>query len=159
MSAALRYAQISDVAFAPFGRVLRRPALGEGPLHLQAELHNGRPAVTPRLALNTVRPRELPLTATKMERHVHSSQTFVPVDCENYLVLVAPRGVEGFPDLSALRAFNVPGDVGVHYFANTWHHPLTALGRPATFVVLTFLDGGPDDEEWFTLPEPVRIEA
>jgi ureidoglycolate lyase len=105
------------------------------------------------------RPRELPLTATQMERHVHSSQTFIPQDCASYFVMVAPHGLDGLPDPAAIRAFRVPGDVGVHYFADTWHHPLTALERPGSFVVLTFVDGGPGDEQFVDLPEALEIGA
>jgi ureidoglycolate hydrolase len=53
----------------------------------------------------------------------------------------------------------VPGDVGVHYYADTWHHPLTPLKRPASFAILTFIDGGPTDEEWFDLPTGIDILA
>ena len=56
-----------------------------------------------------------------------------------------------------MRAFRVPGNVGVNYLAGTWHHPLTALERPASFVVLTFIDGGPDDEQFVKLPREIEI--
>jgi ureidoglycolate lyase len=73
------------------------------------------------------------------------------------MVMVAPHGAEGHPDASAIKAFRVPGDVGIHYFADTWHHPLTALERPGSFVVLTFIEHSASDEQFVDLPEKVEI--
>jgi ureidoglycolate lyase len=159
MSAKLHCEPISEAAFAPFGLVLRRPSPGGPRLDLTAELQNRRPTAKPRFTLATAPPRTLPMVATRLERHVYSSQTFTPVDGAGYLVLVAPHGADGMPDIAGLKAFHVPRDVGVHYFADTWHHPLTPLERPATFTVLTFIDGGPTDEEWFDLPSGIDIVA
>ena len=111
----------------------------------------------PRLSLTTVVPKSLPLTAVEMERHAYSSQAFVPVDCDSYLVLVAEHGADDLPDSATLRAFRVPGDVGINYAADTWHHPLSALTREARFVVLTFIDGTQTDEQFVPLPEPVVL--
>ncbi len=107
----------------------------------------------------TVEPKTLPLTAIQMERHVHSSQAFMPVDCASYLVLVAPHGADEMPDLSKIRAFRVPGDTGINYRADTWHHPLSALERRGRFAILTFVDGTASDEQFVDLPQEVVIEA
>ena len=155
----IRLEPVTAEAFGPFGQLLPARGAGEGRLELIEELQNLRPTARPRLSLAAVAPKPLPLTAVEMERHVFSSQAFVPVDCESFLVLVAPHGANDAPDVSALRAFRVPGTVGVNYRADTWHHPLTALDRPARFVVLTFVDGTATDEQFVTLPEPVKIEA
>jgi ureidoglycolate lyase len=148
---------VTAEAFAPFGLLLPAPAPGQPRLELSGELANSRETAKPRLSLATVAPRALPLTAIEMERHVHSSQTFVPIDCASYLVMVAPHGADDRPDPAGVKAFRVPGHVGVHYFANTWHHPLTALERPGSFVVLTFIDGGPGDEQFVKLPREIEI--
>jgi ureidoglycolate lyase len=150
---------VTAEAFAPFGQLVPRSEAGEGRLELIEELQNLRPSARPRLSLVAVAPKPLPLTAVEMERHVFSSQAFVPCDCQSYLVLVAPHGANDAPDVSGLRAFRVRGTIGVNYRADTWHHPLTALDRPARFVVLTFVDGTETDEQFVTLPEPVKIEA
>jgi ureidoglycolate lyase len=150
---------ITSEAFQPFGDLLRTPAPGAGRQELIEELQNGRTSAKPRLAMAAVAPKPLPIVAPKMERHVHSSQAFMPLDCSSYLVLVAPKGVGGAPDLAGVRAFRVPGDTGINYRADTWHHPLTALDEVGRFAVLTFIDGTASDEEWTDLPEPVVIEA
>lgn len=114
---------VTAETFAPFGLLLARPMPGAGRLELIDALQNGRAAARPRLSLAAVNPRPLPLVATEMERHLHSSRDFVPLDRAAYLVLVAPRGPDGCPDEAGLRAFRVPGDAGVHYHADTWHPP------------------------------------
>src|ERR1700723_2613890 len=92
------------------------------------------PAEPPALRVSsTTEPKALPLTAVQMERHVHSSQAFAPLDCASYLVMVAPHGDGGMPDLEKVRAFRVPGDTGINYKADTWHHPLTPLERIGRF--------------------------
>jgi ureidoglycolate lyase len=155
--ASIRLEAVTAEAFAPFGLLLPAPAPGQPRLELSGELANLRETAKPRLSLATTAPRALPLTAIEMERHVYSSQTFVPIDCAGYLVMVAPHGADDRPDPAGVKAFRVPGHVGVHYFANTWHHPLTALERPGSFVVLTFIDGGPGDEQFVKLPHEIDI--
>jgi ureidoglycolate lyase len=53
---------------------------------------------------------------------------------------------------------SVPGDTGINYKADTWHHPLTPLDRLARFAILTFVDGTSGDEQFVPLPEKVLIE-
>jgi ureidoglycolate lyase len=154
--------KIEDVTretFAPFGDLLQPGTPGGGRQELIEELQNKRGSARARLSMAAVDPKSLPLTAAKMERHVYSSQAFLPLECASYLVMVAPKGAGGAPDLSGLRAFRVPGDTGINYRSDTWHHPLTALDRIGRFAVLTFVDGTESDEEWFDLPEPVVIEG
>ena len=58
-----------------------------------------------------------------------------------------------------LLAFRVPGDTGINYRADTWHHPLAALEREARFVVLTFVDGTASDEQFVPLQDPISIAS
>jgi ureidoglycolate lyase len=143
-------------AFAPFGQVLQ-PTVGQGRQDLIEELTNGRATARPRLSISTVEPKTLPVTAVKMERHVHSSQAFAPLDGASYLVVVAPHGPDGLPDLDGLRAFRVPGDTAINHRADTWRHPLTPLERMGRFAVLTCVDGTAADEQFVDLSQPVRI--
>ena len=148
---------ITAEAFMPFGLLLPPQVDGTARQDLIEELQNDRAGAKTRLSLANVEPKALPLTAVEMERHVHSSQAFVPIVCASYLVLVAPHGTDGLPDIAGLRAFRVPGDTGINYRADTWHYPLSALERAGRFVVLTFVDGTASDEQFVPLPEPVRI--
>ncbi len=155
----LKIEPIDAKAFAPFGQLLPPVAPGGRRQELIEELQNDRASARPRLSIATTEPKALPLTALQMERHVHSSQAFTPLDCASYLVIVAPHGDGGMPDFEKIRAFRVPGDTGVNYKADTWHHPLSALERIGRFAILTFVDGTATDEQFVDLPQPVLIEA
>jgi ureidoglycolate lyase len=155
----LKIEPIDAATFMPFGQLIPPRAPGQGRQELFEELQNERASARPRLSMATVEPKALPLTAVQMERHVHSSQVFVPVDSAGYLVVVAPHGADGMPDLGNIRAFSVPGDTGLNYRADTWHHPLSALERTGRFAILTFVDGTSADEEFVDLPQEVVIEA
>ncbi|MDM9627901.1 ureidoglycolate lyase [Rhizobium sp. S152] len=150
--------EITEQAFAPFGQLVRRPDRAGQSIDLVKELANLRDHAGAKLSVVAVASTELPLDATQMERHIHSSQAFIPVDCDRYLIMVAPHGGDGQPDASQLHAFIVPGDLGINYKPDTWHHPITALGRTATFVVLTFIEGDKSkDEQFVSLPEIVKV--
>ncbi|MCW6511255.1 ureidoglycolate lyase [Lichenifustis flavocetrariae] len=150
---------ITAEAFAPFGTLMPPQPGGTGRLDLIDELVNTRESAKPRLSIAAVTSKALPLVAVEMERHVHSSQAFVPLDGAEYLIMVAPHGPDGLPDMAGLRAFRVPGDTGINYRVDTWHHPLTALGEAGRFAVLTFVDGTAGDEQFVPLPEHVSIGA
>jgi ureidoglycolate lyase len=155
----LKIEPVNAEAFAPFGQLLPPVPPGAGRQELIEELQNDRASARPRLSIATTEPKALPLTALQMERHVHSSQAFTPLDCAGYLVVVAPHGDGGMPDVEKIRAFRVPGDTGINYKADTWHHPLSPLERTGRFVILTFVDGTATDEQFVDLPQPVLIEA
>ena len=155
----LKIEPIDAAAFMPFGQLIPPRAPGQGRQELFEKLQNERASARPGLSMATVEPKALPLTAVQMERHVHSSQVFVPVDSAGYLVVVAPHGADGMPDLGKIRAFRVPGDTGLNYRADTWHHPLSALERTGRFAILTFVDGTSADEQFVDLPQEVVIEA
>jgi ureidoglycolate lyase len=150
---------IDAASFMPFGQLIPPQPPGTGRRELIEDLQNSRPSARARLSMTTVEAKTLPLTAVQMERHVHSSQAFIPVDCASYLVLVAPNGADEMPDLGRLRAFRAPGDTGINYRADTWHHPLSALERAGRFAVLTFVDGTAGDEQFVDLPHEVIVEA
>jgi ureidoglycolate lyase len=134
-------------AFAAFGDVLTPPD-APGRAWFEGALSNGRTHAAPSLSLVRVgTAHQGPLMALRMERHLYSSQSFVPLGAEPFLVLVSPpRGAA--PDMSAARAFVASGGVGVTYATGVWHHPLTVLRAPASFAVFMWRDGGPEDEEF-----------
>jgi ureidoglycolate lyase len=155
----LKLEPIDAENFAPFGQLLPPASPGKGGRQeLIEELYNDRSTARPRLSIAAAEPKGLPLIATQMERHVHSSQAFVPVDCASYLVMVAPHGDGGMPDLDKIRAFRVPGDTGINYKTDTWHHPLSPLERIGRFAILTFVDGTAADEQFVDLPQSILIE-
>src|SRR4029077_16328327 len=104
----LKIEPIDKEAFAPFGQLLPPAPPGAGRQELIEELQNDRASARPRLSIATTEAKTLPLTAVQMERHGDSSQAFTPLDCGSYLVMVAPHGGVGMPDLEKVRAFRVP---------------------------------------------------
>lgn len=141
--------------FAPFGEVLDYP--GEpGRVFFNRGLANARPAARVDLSVARLAPAaRLPLRAEVMERHEHSSQTFLPVDVCRYLVIVAPAASDG-PDESRARAFVAGGRQAVTYHAGVWHHGMTVLDRPGSFWVLMWCAGS-GDEEFRPLARPFDV--
>lgn len=148
---------ITPEAFAPFGDVLVPPQEFARRYYSDG-LSNGRPAAAASLSLSHVKPlASLPLEAVQMERHAFSSQSFMPLDVSRYLAIVAPHGADGGPDLDNVQAFLVPGDIGITYGRDVWHHPLSVLDRPGRFAIFMWLDGTTGDEEFVTLAAPFRV--
>lgn len=145
--------------FAPFGHVIAPPA-EPGRIDISDLLENRREHARPALTLTHAAARALPIETGVMERHRFSAQSFVPVEATRYVVLVAPHlPREQRPDLSLLRAFVATGAQGIVYRPDVWHHPMTALDRPAKFAVTIWRDGGADDEEFVDLPETLTISG
>ncbi len=148
---------LSESLFAPYGRLVERP---RGPERQALDALIERRDTEARLKVLLARrePVSLPLRAPRMERHRRSTQLFLPISGASYLVVAATG--EQAPDPSTLRAFVVPGDIGIAYAIDTWHLPMATLDDPATFVVLMAMTGDPKrDEEWFELDEPLVVAA
>lgn len=59
-----------------------------------------------------------------LERHQQLTQTFIPLNGLPFITIVAPPNcpeVDGFPALSEVRAFLVPGDSPIQLYGGTWH--------------------------------------
>lgn len=155
MMLSLPLTPITREAFAPFGQLLDTP--GDQPrVDRVASLRNGRPNAQPNMALTRALPAALPLRVKNLERHPFSSQAFLPLDVRRYLVLVAP-GRDDAPDLAGLRAFAVPGTVGINYAAGTWHHGLTALDAPGIFALFDWEDGTAGDVDIRPVERAIQV--
>ncbi len=147
---------LTKEAFAPYGDVIDLPT-STGRTYYEDALGNLRPAARPSLSVSQREPTsDRPLVADLLERHEFSSQTFVPLDVDRWLIVVAPHAKGGGPDVSAVKAFIADGRQGVTYKPDTWHHGLTTLDRPGRFAIFMWRDGGPGDEE-FVPVEPFTI--
>ncbi|HEY8078722.1 MAG TPA: ureidoglycolate lyase [Labilithrix sp.] len=144
-------AERADIApvFVNFGTAARRNDAGA--------LESTRPGAKPNLATFVCKPwTRFPVLAESMEKHPCSSQLFVPMKVERYLVVVAPAG--DVPDVGALRAFVATPGQGVIYGAGIWHMPLIVFGAAnAEFVMLVWEDGTREDCIVGKLAEPVEI--
>lgn len=145
------------LAFKPFGEVLEHGANGRHPSP-DAVLGDDRSSAPPRVTIDRVSIVVSPLEIVRMERHQHSSQTFIPMDVERYLIVVAPPTTGDTPDPAAIRAFIGDKGQGITYSAGVWHIGMVALDREALFAVLTWKENGPRDTQFSSLPHAITIE-
>lgn len=143
-------------SFAPFGAFVEAPARPG-----QRRLYSDWLAPVAGLALqvhtNRVTPTASPCTVTRVERHPHAAQLFLPLDGSRYLVTVMPPLPDGRPDAGRALAFVVPATLGVAYHRGTWHAGITALDTEASFAVLMWR-GAADDDVLADVP-PLQVEA
>ncbi|MGL4323026.1 MAG: ureidoglycolate lyase [Beijerinckiaceae bacterium] len=139
---------LTAAAFAPYGHVTESPALGARN-YMDANLVNRRPvAGKASLSIACIEPRtERPLPLSVIERHVFSSQSFVPLNDGRYLVLVAPKRPDGSADVQQAQAFLAAPGQSITYSPDIWHGPMTPLDQPMHFAIMMFNDGTSGDEE------------
>jgi ureidoglycolate lyase len=148
---------LTAAAFKPFGAVLEGPP-APGRVYVSDTLANARAQAPVCLSVATVEPKkDLPLQVKVLERHEHSSQTFIPLSVSRYLVLATLGAPGGGPDVAGLRAFVARAGQGITYAMGTWHHPVTVLDTPATFAVLMWRDGTAGDEEFVPVTTPLIV--
>jgi ureidoglycolate lyase len=156
---------LTATAFAPFGQVVSA-GLSAGQSANQGTavrfdwscaFENQRANAKPNLAVFRSVAKALPFEVKLLERHPRSTQMFLPMVCERFLVIVAPDDARGEPDLGRLRAFVCAPGQGINYKVNTWHHPIVALDRDADFAMLAWEDGTALDCEERPLPTRLHI--
>lgn len=80
-------------------------------------------------------PRLDPLVIPMLERHPHSSQSFLALDSARWLVVLCPSDSRGEPDLTGAFALLAERGDAVCLHQGVWHAPLTVLEQPATFAM------------------------
>ncbi len=144
-------------AFAPFGQVLMAVGDDAQRQEFAAALKNDRPQATLNMAFILSKPSFPPWYIHTLERHPHSSQSFVPVQGTRYLAAVCPSVADGSPDLKGLTAFIAKGSQAVNYNPNVWHVPHTVLGGSGMFIMLRWDCGNTEDTEYFPVDPPIRL--
>jgi ureidoglycolate lyase len=97
------------------------------------------------------------IAITFLERHPHSTQTFVPLKVGRWIVLLAPTLPDGTPDLANARAYLAGPEDAVCIHRNVWHAGLTVLDRPAEMGMMMWKADAGDDGIVFQLPEPIVL--
>ena len=97
---------------------------------LSLESKNGNSAIS----IFSGSPRDLPIEIKIMEKHPIASQSFLPIQDYDWLIVVCEEKNE-LPDLSTLRCFQVDGDTGITYNKNIWHHPLLVKKKQDFWVI------------------------
>ncbi len=158
----LRAEPLTAEGFAPFGEVIeKRPdasrTINAGMaerFHDLAEIDVTEAAGRPLVNIFQGKPWALPLMIRKLERHPLSSQAFVPLGRQPFLVVVAPPGDR--PQPGQVRAFLADGGQGVNYRSGVWHHPLVALDEVTDFLVI---DRGGEGENCDEVSFPEGADA
>ena len=100
----------------------------------------------------------IPFEIQMLERHPRGSQAFIPMQGQQFLVVVAPALDLGTPDLSKIVAFMSNGQQGINYRAGTWHHPLLTLEAPSDFVVIDRIGDG-ENCDVYSFDQKIVVEA
>jgi len=101
------------------------------------------------------------ISITFLERHPHSTQTFVPLKVGRWIVLLAPTLADGTPDLANIRAYLAGPEDAVCINRNVWHAGLTVLDRPAEVGMMMWRSaaGPADDGIVFELKDPIVLSV
>ena len=93
------------------------------------------------------------------ERHPDSSQVFVALSVEHFLVVVAPPDGSARPDLGRAEAFIGRRGQGINYARNVWHAPIRAIGPDGDFLMFMWERGTPDDCIVHQTREPLLVDG
>ncbi len=151
---------LTSTNFAPYGDVVEARGAAKSINYGQTERYHNLAAIdvaknNGQTLVNIFRstPLATPIKIEIMERHPLSSQMFMPLSDNPYLVVVAPKG--DF-DESKVQAFLANSNQGVNYHAGTWHHYSLALGEVSDFLVID-RGGDGDNCDEVRLEEPPLI--
>ena len=97
------------------------------------------------------------VTITALERHPHSTQSFIPIRSGRWLVALAPTLSDGSPDMANVRAFLAGPEDAICIHRNVWHAGLTALDGPAEFAMMMWRADAGDDGIVHTLATPLTL--
>ena len=154
---------LSARAFAPFGDVFAFDPAQARPVNDGNAQRADLPARfsffagQPKLALFRVDAQRLPLAITAFERHPNSSQLFFPISADRFLVVLAPRALDGAPDTGKAEAFVGHRGQGVAYHPDVWHAPIVALDTDGDFLMLIWEQNAPADCRIERLPFPLNV--
>lgn len=98
-------------------------------------------------------PLPTPVEIKMLERHPLSSQAFMPLSNNPYLVVVAAAGDLNTDDI---QVFLAQANQGVNYRAGTWHHFCLALHEQSDFLVIDRAGEGNNCDE-VVLEQPFAI--
>ena len=145
----LKLEPLTREAFADFGDVIETEGAHHFPInqgmaeryHDLAQIDTGTDGRV-LLSIFVGRVWPMPIAIRLLERHPLGSQAFIPLQQQDYLVVVAKT-----PQASSLRGFLARGAQGINYRRNVWHHPLLALENESRFLVIDRGGSGNNLEE------------
>ena len=93
-----------------------------------------------------------------LERHPHSTQSFIALSAKRWILAVAPDGPDGRPDTgNIVYAVLGQGDA-VCIEKSVWHAPILALESGAELAMQMWRTESGEDTELFELPKKLVLE-
>ena len=149
---------LSAEALAPYVTVLRAKdgKFTEVPAVLEPGDVPGRHAfaiLCPQPVAGTI------VTITALERHPHSTQSFVPIRVGRWIVLAAATLPDGSPDIASVRAVVAGPEDAICIGRNVWHAGLTVLDGPAEVSMMMWKADAGDDGILYELKTPITLSV
>jgi ureidoglycolate lyase len=156
MSLTLKARPLDAAMLAPYATLLRAPdgtALAFPEVLARGEIPgaHGFTVLCPQ-------PVEGPVRIAALERHPHSTQSFLPLVAGRWLIVVAPKTANGDPDLERALAFVAGPQDAICIGRDVWHAGLTVLDQPAQFGMIMWKVEHGEDGVLHPLSEPIAIE-
>ena len=151
----LKIEPLTKEAFEPFGQVIETEGskhftINNGSTeryHRLAEVELARETDTAIISIFRANRLEYPLEIKLLERHPQGSQAFVPMQRQQFLIVVAPPAAQ--PNAEEIRAFISDGQQGVNYGMGVWHHPILALEDASDYLIVDRAGEGNNCDEHF----------
>jgi len=99
------------------------------------------------------------VTIAALERHPHSTQSFVPIKVGRWIVLAAPTLADGSPDIANMRAVVAGPEDAICIGRNVWHAGLTVLDRPAEVGMMMWKADAGGDGILYELKTPITLSV
>jgi ureidoglycolate lyase len=137
----LNIVPITREAFSPFGQLIDRKDADSFIINDGFATRHDKLAITDmgdgvaQISIFDASIRPYPLDINMMERHPIASQAFYPLSNHAWYAIVCASETPSHGDL---RAFVIPGDVGVQYHKNIWHYPLLIQQERQSFLVVDY---------------------
>ncbi|MDH0030114.1 MULTISPECIES: ureidoglycolate lyase [unclassified Acinetobacter] len=142
---------LTQESFAPFGDVIEKENRDCFPINngLTERYHalslaqvSGDNVAVGMSIFHNLAATELPFQIEMLERHPYGSQSFIPLQQQKFVIVVALPLDHTQPDEQQIFAFLSNGKQGVNYHQGVWHHPLLTLEANSDFLVIDRIGGG-----------------
>lgn len=142
---------LTQESFAPFGDVIEKSNKGFIPINqgLTERYHalslmqvSGEQGAVGMSIFHNLFATTMPFQIEILERHPYGSQSFIPLQQQKFIIVVALPLDLTRPDEKRIYAFISNGQQGITYHQGVWHHPLITLEAESDFLVVDRIGGG-----------------
>lgn len=142
---------LTQDSFAPFGDVIEKSGKDFIPINqgLTERYHalslaqiSGEQVAVGMSIFHNLFATQIPFQIEMLERHPYGSQSFIPLQQQKFIIVVALPFDQTRPDEQLIYAFISNGQQGITYHQGVWHHPLITLEANSDFLVVDRIGGG-----------------